>query len=300
MYSYRAANIHRTWALMTAFLLLVIGIGFVVSQVTGNPFVLYIAIAISISMNAYSYWFSDKVALSVSKAKPITKEQYPDLYNVVENLSITAGLPMPKVHVIEDSAMNAFATGRNPQNAAVAATTGLLKSLSKAELEGVMAHELGHVQNRDILVSSVAVVLAGFVSIVAEMFLRGSGFGRGRSKEGGNIWILVLGFVFMLLAPLFARMMTMAISRRREYLADTSGALLTRYPEGLASALEKIHEQNQPLQRASNATAHLFIANPFGAKKKIGGGISALFSTHPPAQDRIRILREMDVDSHGH
>ncbi len=227
-------------------------------------------------------------------AKPITRETYPDLWNIVENLSITAGLPMPKVYVVNDPAPNAFATGRNPENSAVAATTGILEILDRTELEGVMAHELSHIGNRDMLVSTVAVVLAGFIAILSDIFMRSLMFGGGNRDNGrAGVVFLVIGIVGIILAPIAAQLIQMAISRKREYLADASGALLTRYPEGLASALEKIHAYSRPMVKANTATAHLFIADPFGhSKKSLTQKLSAMFQTHPPADERIRRLRE--------
>ena len=247
-------------------------------------------------MNVGSYWYSDKLVIKMTGAVPATKQEYPVLWNVVENLSITAGLPMPKLYVVHDPAPNAFATGRDPEHAAVAATTGILALLNQVELEGVMAHELSHVGNRDMLVSTVAVVLAGFIAILADFFMRAMMFGGGDRDNKAGVVFLILGVVGIILAPIAAQMIQLAISRKREYLADASGALLTRYPEGLASALEKIHAYAQPMQRANNATAHLFIADPFGGDSRgLRQKISSLFQTHPPAADRIRILRNMDV-----
>lgn len=293
LYTQQDSNVRKTWLLMTVFFVIVIAIGYFISWYLGNSFILYIAVAFAIIMNITSYWFSDKIVVKMTGAKPITRAEHPDLWNVVENLSITAGLPMPKVYVVEDPAPNAFATGRDPEHAVVAATTGLLSILDRTELEGVMAHELSHVGNRDMLVSTVAVVLAGFVAIVADIFLRTTMMG-GENRDRHPAF-LIIGIVGIILAPIAAQMIQMAISRKREYLADASGALLTRYPEGLASALEKISAYARPMKRANNATAHLFIADPFGAEKRsLGQKISGLFQTHPPAQDRIRILRGME------
>jgi heat shock protein HtpX len=243
-------------------------------------------------MNVGSYWFSDKLVLRMTGAKPVTREEAPELWNIVENLSITAGLPMPKVYIVEDPAPNAFATGRNPEHAVVAATTGLLSILDRSELEGVMAHELSHIGNRDMLVMTVAVVLAGFVAMLADFLMRSMFWGGNR--ENRHPAFLIIGIVGIILAPIAAQLIQLAISRKREYLADASGALLTRYPEGLASALEKISAYGRPMQRASHATAHLFIADPFKEDAKtIGQKIGGLFQTHPPAAERIRLLREM-------
>ena len=295
LYTEQGRNVRKTWLLMTVFLVMIIAIGYFVAWYMGNPLILYVAVVFAIVMNITSYWFSDKLVVKMTGAKPITRDLYPDLWNIVENLSITAGLPMPKVYVVNDPAPNAFATGRDPEHAVVAATTGLLQILDKTELEGVMAHELSHVGNRDMLVSTVAVVLAGFVAIIADILLRSMMYGGGRSDNGrGNAVFLVLGIAGIILAPISAQLIQMAISRRREYLADASGALLTRYPEGLASALEKISLHGRPMQRANTATAHLFISDPFaGDKRSIGQKISGLFQTHPPAEERIKILRNM-------
>lgn len=296
LYTQQGSNIRKTWLLMTVFLVVVIAIGYGVAYMLGNPAILYVAVVFAVVMNVGSYWFSDKLVIQMTGAQPATKEEYPELWNIVENLSITAGLPMPKVYVMNDPAPNAFATGRDPEHAAVAATTGILQVLDRTELEGVMAHELSHIGNRDMLVSTVAVVLAGFVAILADLFMRAMMFGGGRDSDNGKagILFLVLGIIGIILAPIAAQMIQMAISRRREYLADVSGALLTRYPEGLASALEKIHQYSQPMKRANNATAHLFIADPFGGdKRSLKQKISGLFQTHPPAAERIKRLREM-------
>lgn len=292
LYTHQGENIRKTWLLMTTFLIVVIAIGFLISRYYGNPNILYGFVMFSMIMNIVSYWYSDKIALSIARARPATREQYFDLYTMVENLAITAGLPTPKIFVIEDPSPNAFATGRNKNNSVIAVTTGLLSIMNKTELEGVIAHEMSHIGNRDMLVATVAVVLAGFVSIVSDMFMRSMIFGGSRDNEnrGGGI-LAIVGIILAILAPLFASLLQFAISRKREYLADASGALLTRYPEGLASALEKISQYGKPMKVQSNAIAHLYIANPLGSgnfSKKIGN----LFSTHPPVEDRIKRLRE--------
>ena len=294
LYTQQDANVRKTWFLMGFFFILVIAIGYAASWYLQSPVILYVAVAFALFMNYWSYWYSDKIVISMTGARQVTREQFPDLWNVVENLSITAGLPMPKVYVVDDPAPNAFATGRDPEHAAVAATTGLLQMLERRELEGVMAHELSHVGNRDMLVMTVAVVLAGFVAILADMFMRSLAWGGGRDRDRSPLF-LILGIVGIILAPIAAQLIQLAVSRKREYLADASGALLTRYPEGLASALEKISAYGRPMQRASHATAHLFIADPFasGNKRSLGERVSGLFMTHPPAADRIRILRGM-------
>ena len=296
LYTQESKNVRKTWLLMGFFLVLVIAIGYGVSYILGNPIILYVAVIFALVMNVGSYWWSDKLVIKMTGAKPADIALHRDLINVVENLSITAGLPMPKVYVVNDPAPNAFATGRDPEHAVVAATSGLLAILSKTELEGVMAHELSHIGNRDMLVSTVAVVLAGFIAILSDFFMRSLMFGGGVRDDKAGVVFLIVGIIGIILAPIAAQLIQMSISRKREYLADASGALLTRYPEGLASALEKISQYNQPMRRANNATAHLFIADPFGGDKRtLGQKISNLFQTHPPASERIKILRGMDM-----
>lgn len=294
LYTQQGKNIRKTWFLMSMFLVLVIAIGYGVAWYLGDPIILYVAVIFALIMNVGSYWFSDKLVLSMTRAVPADPARHRELINIVENLSITAGLPMPKVYVVNDPAPNAFATGRDPEHAVVAATTGLLQILNKTELEGVMAHELSHVGNRDMLVSTVAVVLAGFIAILADFFMRAMLFNNNdRNRHPIFIAVAIVGII---LAPIAAQLIQMAVSRKREYLADASGALLTRYPEGLASALEKISTYSRPMQTASHATAHLFISNPFGKDGRgIMHSIGNLFQTHPPAQDRIRILRDMSL-----
>jgi heat shock protein HtpX len=294
MYTHQGANIRKTWYLMIGFFLMVIALSYAMAFYLNNPAILYAGVVGALVMNVGSYWFSDKLVLRMTNAKPVTKQQAPELYNIVENLAITAGLPMPKVYIVEDGAPNAFATGRNPEHAVVAATTGLLAILDRNELEGVMAHEMAHIGNRDMLVMTVAVVLAGFVAIVADFFSRALMFDGNR--ENRNPAFLIIGIIGILLAPLAAQLMQMAISRKREYLADATGALLTRYPEGLASALEKISGASRPMKSASHATAHLFISDPFaGGKTSVWQKVGGLFHTHPPAAERIARLRAMDM-----
>ncbi len=281
---------------MAVFLVVVVLLGWFLSFYYNDPALLYMAVVFSLVMNVWSYWFSDKVALAMSGARPASREEYFQLYTTVENLSIAAGLPMPKVYIIDDPAPNAFATGRNKEHAAVAATTGLLAIMNKSELEGVIAHELSHIGNRDILISSVVVVLVGIVTLIADWFIRISFFGgrRGNDREGQGANVLaIIGIIFIVLSPILATLIQLAISRRRESLADDSGALLTRYPEGLASALEKISRYEQPMMKANNATAHLFISNPFGPHIKRVSPVARLFMTHPPIEERIASLRAM-------
>lgn len=279
---------------MTGFLVFVIAIGYVISWYMQEPGLLYVAVGLSLFMNVFAYWFSDKVAISSAGAEEADEKEFRELHRILENLSITAGLPKPRLYIIHDPAPNAFAAGRNPKNAVVAVTTGLLERLDRSELEGVIAHELSHIGNRDILVMTVAVVLAGFVAMIADIFLRMSFWGGGGRDSKGNAVVMVIGLIGIVLAPIAAQLMKLAISRRREFLADTSGALLTRYPDALASALAKISAYEAPMERASHATAHLFISNPFGAHDA-GQFVAKLFSTHPPVEERIRALGEIRV-----
>lgn len=291
LYTHQGQNVRKTWMLMSIFLVIVIGLGFLFSQMYNNPNILYFFVIFSVGMNIISYWYSDKIALTMAGAHPASREQYFDFYTIVENLAITAGLPMPKIYVIEDSSPNAFATGRDKEHAVVAVTTGLLSIMNKTELEGVIAHEMSHIGNRDMLVSTVAVVLVGFVAIVSDMMLRMSFFGGRRDDREGNGIFMIIGIVVAILAPIASTLIQLAISRKREYLADASGSLLTRYPEGLASALEKISKYGRPMKKQSTAIAHLYIANPLGSgvfAKKVGN----LFSTHPRVEERIKRLRE--------
>lgn len=292
MYSQIDSNKRQSVLLMMVFIAIIIGLGYVFDNVWGVGDYSYVvfAILLSFGMTAISYFQGDKIALFTSGAKPIAKEDNAYVYRLVENLCITAGLPTPKIYIIEDSAINAFATGRKPENASIAVTRGAIEKLKNEELEGVLAHELSHVKNYDIRFMTLVAVLVGAISILSHIFLRSQWMPRRNDREGGNIGaiFMIVGIVLAILSPLIAELIKLAISRRREYLADASGVLLTRYNEGLASALEKIAAQNQPMAGASQATAHLFISNPFSGKK-----ISSLFSTHPPIQDRIKKLREM-------
>jgi len=294
LYNQKDKNVRKTWLLMTLFFIIIIFVGWTFSYIYNSPEVLVFAVLFSIFMNIIGYWYSDKIVIKLSGAQPATREEFRDLYNIVENLSITAGLPMPQLYVIPDPVPNAFATGRNKEHAAVAVTTGLLQILNRTELEGVIAHELSHVGNRDTLLSTVVVVLVGFIVLLSDFFRRMSFFGgRGRDNDRGGGIIIIVGIILSLLAPLIATLIQLAISRKREFLADDSGALLTRYPEGLASALEKIGAYSGEMRRANNAIAHLYISNPFGRDKlqKTGNFLSKLFSTHPPIEERVRILR---------
>lgn len=299
LYTHQSANIRKTWFLMTIFLIVVIGLGWFFSWYFEDPVVLIVVVLFAFVQVFVSYWFSDRIILSMSGAKQISRESHRELWNIVENLSITAGLPVPRIYIIEESVPNAFATGRDKEHAVVAVTTGLLSILDRAELEGVIAHELSHIGNRDMLVSTVVVVLVGFVTLLADFFLRFTlwgGRGQSRDNRSGDgkvqMILMIIGVALVILSPIIAALIRMSISRKREFLADASGALLTRYPEGLASALEKIAMHGGKMKKANNATAHLFIANPFGGKenKKIGF-VQKMFMTHPPVEERVKALR---------
>jgi len=256
-------------------------------------------VAYSVLMSFFSYWYSDKIVLAINKAEPIKKENNLELYRLVENLCITAGLPLPKIYIIREDQPNAFATGRDPKHAAVVVTQGLLGRLERNELEGVIAHELSHIGNRDILLSTIIVVLVGVVVIITDLFFRISfygGFGGRNNREGGQMRIILLAVSLLLavLAPLLAALIKLAISRKREFLADASGALLTRYPEGLARALEKISQDPHSLKVANNSIAHLYIASPFRGRQS-KSWLNKLFMTHPPIEERIRALRGMKI-----
>ncbi|HFC36268.1 MAG TPA: zinc metalloprotease HtpX [Candidatus Moranbacteria bacterium] len=295
LYNQIDRNIRLTWIYIFGFLIFVIGVGYVFAGAMNNSLILYIAVIFAILMSFGSYWWSDKIVLKMNNAKEISTENNKEIYRLVENLCITAGLPVPKIYIIEDNAMNAFATGRDPKHAVVCLTTGIVQRLEKSELEGVIAHELSHIGNRDILLSTIIVVLVGFVAVLADLFRNWAfwgGRGSNDNKGGGQfqLILMILAIILSILAPIAAVLMQLAISRKREFLADANGALLTRYPEGLASALEKISGDSEKLKVANRATAHLYIANPFKGKK-----ISKLFMTHPPIEERIARLRGMDI-----
>jgi heat shock protein HtpX len=299
LYTQKDSNIRKSIFLFSFFLVFIICAGWIFSRVYGNPSILVVAVLFSSVMSFISYWYSDKIVLRMAHAIPVTHENATELYHIVENLSITAGLPTPRIYIIDELAPNAFATGRDPKHGVVAVTTGLLKKLNKPELEGVLAHEMSHIGNRDTLLATIAVILVGFVSLISDMFMRSTlwrSFGGGnddRENNQGGAMVLV-GIVFSILAPLSATLIQLAISRKREFLADASGALLTRYPEGLASALEKISRDDTPLPVANNTTAHLWFDDPFDRPGKKMSFLHKLFLTHPPVEDRIRALRGMD------
>lgn len=296
IYSQINSNRNRTAFLMLIFLVFIFILGWFFGKSTGYGYEgLAIAIVFSLFMSGISYFGGDKVALWSSGARPIEKKDQPEIYRLIENLAITAGLPTPKIYIIQDPGINAFATGRDPKHASVAITSGAMQSLEKQELEGVLAHELSHIKNYDIRLMMVVLVLVGLISLLANWMFRFRLFGGRRDdRESGQLGALlaIIGIVLMILSPIIAQLIQLAVSRRREYLADASGALLTRYPEGLARALEKISTQNRPLAHANDATAHLYFSNPFGKTKST---MHRLFSTHPPVEERIKLLRQMSI-----
>lgn len=294
LYTHADSNIRKTWILLIFFLVFIISLGWLFSYLLDNSLFLILAVLLSFFQSFISYWYSDKILLAMAGARPIKKNDNPELYRLVENLSITAGLPLPKIYIINEAQPNAFATGRDEKHSAIAVTTGLLQKLDRAELEGVIAHELAHIGNKDMLLGTVVVILVGVVALLSRMFLRMSFYGGGRRKRdsrGSGGILILLGIIGAVLAPLVATLIRSAISRKREFLADASGALLTRYPEGLARALEKISQDKNSLRRADNSSAHLYIANPFREKN----WLTKMFSTHPPIEKRVKVLRGMKV-----
>ena len=297
LYTHAESNVRRTWLYLAGFFVLVIGVGWVFSYVLGSPVILWISVFVAVSMSWTSYWYSDKIILAISKAKPLEKRDNPELYRLVENLSITAGLATPKIFVMQDSQPNAFATGRDAAHGVVAVTTGLLSKLERAELEGVLAHELSHIGNKDMLVSAVVVVLVGLIALLSDFFFRitfWGGMGGRDERRGSHPIFLILALAAAIVAPLAAQLVRLAISRKRELLADATGALLTRYPEGLARALEKIAQDPNPMRSANDATAHLYIASPFRGREQ-GSWLHKLFMTHPPVQERVAALRGLHL-----
>lgn len=293
LYTLKEANIRKTWLYLFSFSVLVIGLGYFISCYFENEMIFIFVLLISLVSSFGSYWYSDKIVLALTGAKPIEKKDNPELYRLVENLCITAGLPLPKICVISDSAPNAFATGRNPENAAIAFTTGLLDKLERVELEAVVAHELAHIGNRDTLLATIVVVLVGLIVRTTDLFFRSRiRIKSDRNKDGGVFAILFI--IFLVLAPIMAQLLRLAISRKREYLADASGALLTRHPDGLISALKKISDYPQSMRRKSNATAHLYIVNPFKGKESKNWMVK-MFATHPPIEERIKALGELEI-----
>lgn len=300
LYTHAESNIRKTWLYLTGFLIFIIIIALFISELLGSYFILWLAIIYSVLVSFFSYWYSDRIVLAMSHAKPIEKKDNPELYRLVENLCITAGLPLSKIYILNEAQPNAFATGRNPKHGVVAVTRGLLERLERTELEGVIAHELSHIGNRDALLQTVVVVLVGVIVMMVNFFRRISFFGglsrrggRGRGNQMGAI-LMLIGLILVVLAPLLTTLIRMVISRKREFLADASAALLTRYPDGLARALEKISQDPNPLRAANNSTAHLFIASPFrGGESR--SWFTKLFMTHPPVEERVRALRGMKI-----
>lgn len=290
MYDQIASNKRRTFILLLSFILVIWGLAYLISQSTGQPGLLFIIGLFSLSYALFSYFAGSKLALAINGAKQIQKRDEPRLWRIVENLAITEGLPMPKVYIMDEPAPNAFATGRNPDKSAVCATTGLLKIMNDTELEGVMAHELAHIKNYDMRVNTLAFALVGIISMIADFFWHFSIFGNSDRRENNQV-IYILTIAAIVLAPLVAALIQLAISRRREFLADATGALTTRYPEGLASALEKIAHYGGTLRKHQNtSTAHMFFENPLPKNS-----IANLLSTHPPVEQRIANLRELSL-----
>lgn len=288
MYSEIAANKRKTWFIMFVFIVIIGLLGWIVSNLYGSPSFLYLAFVFGGVYALIQYFAASKLALSMNGAREVTKKEQPRLYRTVENLTIATGMPMPKVYVIDDPAPNAFATGRDPNHAVVCATTGLLNMMDDTELEGVMAHELGHVKNYDIRVMMIVFGLVSAIGLLADIIMHM--FWWGSRDRNSSPLLIVAGIAAAILAPMAAFMVQMAVSRRREYLADSTGALTTRYPDGLANALEKIRDHGSAMRKQNTATAHLFFANPLK-----GGGFASLFSTHPPVDERIARLRGMET-----
>jgi heat shock protein HtpX len=288
MYNQIDSNKRKSWFLMLIFALVIIALAWIWTYYSNDSYApVIMAIMLATTLNLVSWFAGDKIALSTAGAKEIRKEDNPYVWRLVENLSITAGTAMPKIYIINDASMNAFATGRDPKHSSIALTTGIIEALENEELEGVIAHELSHIKNYDIRLMMIVIVCVGVITLLADWLIRGSLFRSRGSDRNNNGLIAIIGIVLAILSPIFAKLIQLSISRRREFLADASGALLTRYPEGLARALEKISKQNQPLAHANKATAHLYISNPFK------GGANNLFSTHPPIEQRIKALRSM-------
>lgn len=295
IYSQITANKIRSWVIIVLFMIFIATIAYVFGKAYGASPLGFVGIALIISglMSFFSFYYSDKVVLSLSGARQIKKSDNPDLFRIVENLAIGDGLPMPKIYIVDDPAPNAFATGRDPNHAVVCVTTGILAKLNKTEMEGVIAHELSHVKNFDIRLMGIVTILVGLVALMADFFLRSMWWGgRDRDERNSQAVFMIIGIVLAILSPIIATLIQLAVSRKRELLADASGALLTRYPEGLASALEKLANDKHTLASANNATAHLFIVNPFKGKDA-KSWFAGLFDTHPPLEERIKILRSM-------
>ncbi len=288
IYTNISSNKNKTAFYIAIFLIFVIGIGWILSYIFNQYWILVIAVMVSVVQALVSYYWSDKIALSTTGAKQVSRSQAKELHRIVENLAITAGIPKPKVYIISDPAPNAFATGRDPNHASVAVTTGLIEIMNKNELQAVLAHEMSHIGNYDIRLMTIVVVLVGLVVLISDLFLRWNLWGR-MSRDGNNqsgAVLMIVGLVLAIVAPIFATLLQLAISRKREFIADSDGILLTRYPDGLITALKKLERYSRKMKRVNKATAHLFITNPFGAKN-----VRTWFSTHPPIEDRIKALK---------
>ena len=292
LYTQADSNIRKTWLLMTGFLLFIIFFGWLLDAYFENQGFLIVAVVFSFLTSFFSYWFSDRIVLSMTRARLIKREDDPELYRLVENLCLVAGLPLPRIYILEESQANAFATGRNKNHAVIALTRGLLEKLERAELEGVIAHELSHIGNKDMLLQTIVVTLAGVIAMLSDFFLRISFSGSGKRRDSGGLIVVIGGLIAAILAPIAATLIKLGISRKREFLADASGALLTRYPEGLARALEKISNDPHPLKVANSSTNHLYIASPLRGKENVSW-FNKLFMTHPPVEERIKALREI-------
>jgi heat shock protein HtpX len=294
LYTQAERNVRKTIILLTSFVILIIFLGWLLSWVFNNQAILYIAVFLAFFQSFFSYWYSDKIVLAMTNAKEIKKKDNPELYRIVENLCIAAGLPLPKIYIINESQPNAFATGRDKNHAVVAVTKGLLEKLEKPEIEGVIAHELAHIGNKDMLLQTITVTLVGFVAILSNTFLRMSRFSSEKERERGSEILFIFAILSLILAPIAAQLIHLAISRKREFLADLNGVLLTRYPEGLIRALEKISQDKTPMKVANEALNHLFIASPLRGKE-LNNWIKKLFSTHPPIEERIKALKEISI-----
>ncbi len=299
LYTQVSSNRSKTMVFLVVYVVLITALGWVISQVYGNVDILFLAGIIAVVQGWVSFYYSDSLALAAAKAIPMDKKQFPEVYRVVENLSITAGLPMPTLYVLDDAAINAFATGRSPENASIAVTLGAIQRLNENELTGVLAHELSHVGNEDIRLMSMVMVMAGLIALVSDIFLRSMWWGGGRRRDSNNNGdsgqlFLILAIVMAVLAPIAATLIQLAISRKREFMADANGVLLTRYPEGLINALKKIGGDEEPLEVANRGTAHMYFANPLKSH-----WFASLFDTHPPIEDRIKALQEGSGMSHA-
>lgn len=295
MYAQISSNVWKSVLLVIVFMAVLIGLGYLFSEVTGFPYILPVAVVIAVAGSIGSYYYSDRIVLGMSQARPANREEHAFIMNSVEGLALAAGIPVPRIYVIDDTAPNAFATGRDPQHAVICVTTGLMQKLDRIELEAVIGHEMAHIKDYDIRFMALVAILAGTIVLISDWLLRSMWWGGGRDRDddregGSNPILMLVAIAAAILAPIIATLIQLSISRKREYLADAQGALLTRYPDGLASALAKIAADPEPLEAANKATAHLYIYNPL---REHGGFLNSLFSTHPPIEDRIRRLKAM-------